>query len=95
MSKQKVFVCTKGKTCRKRGAREVFCALEQEIEAQGLEEQIKLKKTECMGHCGKGPTVKIKPDKVWYGSVSPRDCAEIIRSLLAKTPISRLRLKKA
>jgi sirohydrochlorin cobaltochelatase len=93
MPKQKVFVCTKGKTCRKLGGKEVFCALEREIEEQGLGDQIKLKKTDCLGKCGRGPTIKVKPHKIWYGRVLPSDCSEVIRSVLSRIPIDRLKLK--
>ena len=81
MPKTKVIVCTKGKTCRKQGARAVFCALEEQIERLGLDGLVKLKKADCLGNCGNGPTVQVKPAKVCYGSVGPEDCGEIIRSL--------------
>ena len=81
MPKTKVIVCTRGKTCRKQGARKVFCALEKSLERLGLDDVVKLKKSDCLGNCGFGPTVKVKPAKVCYGSVLPEDCSEIIRSL--------------
>jgi sirohydrochlorin cobaltochelatase len=94
VAEHKVLICTKGKTCRKRGAKEVYCALQQQIEDQGLEDEIRLKKVDCLGRCGRGPTVKVKPFKVWYGGVSPADCRELIGSILRKTPLSRLKLNK-
>jgi (2Fe-2S) ferredoxin len=94
VAKHKITVCTKGKTCRKRGAREIYCALEQQIEALGLEKQIKLKKSDCLGRCGRAPTVRVKPHKVFYGSVSSSDCSDIISSLISNSILDRLRLKK-
>jgi (2Fe-2S) ferredoxin len=95
MPKPKIVVCTKGKTCRKRGAKDVFCALEAQLEELGLEKQICLKKSDCLGRCGRGPTVKVKPDKYFYSGVRPSDCHDIIASLIRKTGMALLKLKKA
>jgi (2Fe-2S) ferredoxin len=81
MGKAKLFVCTKGKSCRKRGAKKVFCALKQEIKLVGLSGECKLKKSDCLGGCGSGPTVRIKPGKLWFQEVLPADCRDIIGTL--------------
>ena len=94
MSKNKVAVCS-GKDCRKRGSKEVYCALQQTIDALGLEKSVSLKKTDCLGECGRGPVVKIKnPDKYFYGWVSVNDVRELIWALVSGRPIERLKLKK-
>ena len=87
MSKQKVLVCTKGKTCRKRGAKKVFCALERQIIALGLDDAIRLRKVDCLGHCGVGPTVKLKGKKTWFENVSPAGAREIIGTICRNFPI--------
>lgn len=94
MAKQKVLICTKGKACRKRGSKELFCAMAESIENLGLEDEICLKKTDCMGHCGRGPAIKVKPDKLIYGWVSRSDIREILWSLVSGKRIKRLTLKK-
>jgi NADH:ubiquinone oxidoreductase subunit E len=97
MSKTKVSVCT-GKDCRKRGSKEVFCALEESIESLGLEKNICVKKVDCISQCGRGPLVKVKnPDadsKTFYGWVSVNDVRELIWALVSGRPIERLKLKK-
>lgn len=42
MSKKstRLFVCTKGKKCLKRGGKEVFTALEDGVKAQGLDVEV-------------------------------------------------------
>lgn len=91
----KVLICTKGKSCRKAGSKDLFCSMQQTIENLGLEKDITLKKTDCMGYCGSAPIMKIKGrEKLFYSHVSPEDIREIIWSLVSGTPIERLRLKK-
>jgi len=95
MSKTKLLICTKGKSCKKRGAKEVFCALEEQIECMGLEDKVRLKKVDCLGMCGNGPAIQIKSQKLSYGRVSPDDCEKIIRRLTKnKKPIDRLVIKR-
>lgn len=81
MRKAKVLVCTKGKSCRKRGGKKVFCALKQEVKLTGLECELKVKKSGCLGVCGSGPTVRVKPGKLWFKGVLPADCRDIIGTL--------------
>lgn len=90
----KLLVCTKGKTCCKLGGKDVYRALKNEIENLGLESTIKIKKTDCLGYCGRGPAVKVKHGKLTYGRVSPKDCRDIVRSLIECKSIERLKIKK-
>jgi (2Fe-2S) ferredoxin len=95
MAKTKLLVCTKGKSCRKRGGRDVFCALAEQIDCLGLSSKIKVKKADCLGHCGKGPTVQFKSHKMSFSRVSPADCPEIIRAICKqKKSIARMIFKK-
>lgn len=92
---QKVAICTKGKHCRKAGSKELYCAMAETIKNLGLESQITLKKSDCFGHCGRAPIMKIKgAEKLFYAWVSEADIREIIWSLVSNKPIERLRLKK-
>ncbi len=92
--KLKLVVCTKGKHCKKRGAKKILCALAQELENFGLEDKICLKKSECLGKCGRGPAIQIKPLDSFYGNVEPQHCKEFVRSLkLKKKPPKSLKLK--
>ena len=93
--KLKLVVCTKGKACKKRGAKKVFCALEEQIEDFGLEKKICLKKSDCLGYCGQGPTVEVKPLDHLYGWLEPSDCFDLVKALKKKRkPVKRLLLSK-
>ena len=84
MAKTKVLVCTKGKSCKKRGSKKVFCALARQLENFGLGDLVSLRKVDCLGLCDRGPAIEIKPDKVAIARVSPEDCKDIVKSLRKK-----------
>lgn len=51
-------VCAK-KRCWRNGGRELWHALEEELESSGrLRDRVKLKAVECLGHCKRGPNVE-------------------------------------
>jgi (2Fe-2S) ferredoxin len=79
--KAQLFVCVRGKKCRKRGAEEVREALKREVQDAGLKKHIEVLKTDCLGLCSKGPVVYSESEHVCYGYVTPSDCAEIVESL--------------
>lgn len=58
--------------------------LAEEFEAQlkkfGLDQEIRVVKTGCLGLCAKGPNVVIYPDGTHYIMVHKDDIAEIVES---------------
>lgn len=80
--KIKVLVCTEGKHCRKRGGKDVYCRLAEQCQTLGVEDKFAIKKSDCLGSCGRGPAVKIKGFKLTYGRVEPGDCKSILKDLL-------------
>ncbi len=68
--------CTTG--CRAGGSLKIIHAMEQELAAQGLSDQIVIKKTGCRGFCEKGPVMNIEPDDIFYNQVDPRDVPDIV-----------------
>lgn len=91
--KLKLILCTKGKHCKKRGAKKVLCALAEQIEQFGLDEKICLKKSDCLGKCGRGPTMQVQPTDRYYGNLEPELCEDFVRSLKKKRkPPKYLRL---
>lgn len=91
--KTKILICV-NKSCKKRGAKEIFETLEDEIESRGLEQKICVKKTDCLSMCGKGPAIKLKKEKVAYGRVSPEDCLDIIDALIHNRPADHYKVKR-
>lgn len=82
--KLKLFVCTKGKHCKKRGADAVMCALAEQLESFGLEDKVCLKKSDCLGKCGRGPAIQVKPLDRIYGNLEPKECEDFVRALKKK-----------
>jgi (2Fe-2S) ferredoxin len=94
MSSIKIFVCTKGKKCPKRGSQDVCTAFEQAVRDTHSEDSITVKGTKCLDECKTGPSVVVMPDKVKYAGVSPQDAPEIVRAHLDGKTVKRLRRKK-
>ena len=70
---------------------QVRAALEREIARQGLEHEIRLVETGCMGPCELGPVLLIYPDGAFYVRVQPDDAAEIVQEHFLKgRPVQRL-----
>ena len=92
--KLKVLICTEGKHCRKRGAKKVHCALLEQLESFGIEDSVCLKKSECLGQCGRGPAVQVQPLDRFYGLAEPEHCKDFVRSIKKKRkPPKSLQLK--
>ena len=66
-------------------------ALDEIVEERGLEDQVAIKGSGCMGLCAEGPLVKVEPEGILYGNVRPEDAEDIIESL-GKEPVERLKV---
>ncbi|MCA9805466.1 MAG: (2Fe-2S) ferredoxin domain-containing protein [Cyanobacteria bacterium HKST-UBA02] len=92
----KIIVCTRGKSCKKKDSPKVFKRLKKLIEESELENVFKVSSSDCFGLCKHGPVVRLKPDGLSYGGVNKDDCGEILsRHAKRRKPIKRLLLKKA
>ena len=72
-----ITVCM-GTGCSASGAAEVTKSFREEIERQGLGEQIGIRTTGCHGFCERGPLVVVHPEGIFYQKVSREDVAEIV-----------------
>jgi NADH-quinone oxidoreductase subunit F len=72
-----VAVCT-GTGCNAYGAKNVVGAFKEELEKQGLTDQVELRPTGCHGFCERGTLVLFHPEGVLYQRVKPDDVAEIV-----------------
>jgi bidirectional [NiFe] hydrogenase diaphorase subunit len=86
--RHRIHICA-GTGCTSSNSEVLLKALESEVEARGLQEQVLVKKVGCMGLCAAGPVVSILPDDILYQCVQPEDAAEIIEAL-DKKPVKRL-----
>ncbi len=71
----RVKVCDRG-TCRKRGSQNVYAALCETVNTQGLSERVTVEKTGCLNNCKQGVNVKV--GKTLHSNVCPLQAAEVI-----------------
>jgi len=80
-----------GSACHASGSREVAVKLEEEISAQGLSNDVDVRKTGCHGFCERGPIIVIRPEEICYFQIKPEDVAEIVsQTIKEKKVIERL-----
>jgi NADH:ubiquinone oxidoreductase subunit F (NADH-binding)/(2Fe-2S) ferredoxin len=71
-------------------------ALKHAIKEKGLEDEIQVVETGCMGACEKGPMMVVYPEGVLYVHLKPSDAQEIVSEHFLKgRPIQRLMWKEA
>ena len=89
-----ILVCG-GAGCETCKSDEIFKALHQQAEAQGVKNDVQIIKTGCFGFCEKGPIVKVLPQESFYVEVKPDDAREIIaEQIIGGREVERLLSKK-
>jgi (2Fe-2S) ferredoxin/ubiquinone/menaquinone biosynthesis C-methylase UbiE len=94
--RQHVLICTQeppegANSCRGSGSLQLLQAFERELSSQGLDHEVQVTATGCLGVCDDGPIVIVYPQDVWYSKVRETDVPEFVGSLLRPgKPISRL-----
>ena len=83
MYQSHVLVCG-GDGCTKAGSDRLICVLKEEIEKNGLKDDVAVVQTGCQGLCEQGPIVVIYPGAVCYSMVKPEDVPEIVSEHLKK-----------
>lgn len=73
----RVHVCG-GTGCTSSGSLRIIEKLEQEIKANGLEEDVEIVKTGCFGLCALGPIMIVHPEGSFYSMVKEEDIPEIV-----------------
>lgn len=85
--KHKICVCC-GASCISSGSEEVMKKLQEEIKTRGLEAEVEVVPTGCMGPCNLGPLVKFLPEYNIYQKVDCSSIKRIVQSqLVDKKPI--------
>lgn len=83
MYRSHVLVCG-GTGCTSSGSEKIIAALEKEIAANGLKEEVQVVKTGCHGLCALGPIMIVYPEGAFYSMVKEEDVAEIVSEHLLK-----------
>ena len=80
-----------GTGCTSSGSMSVKAALDRELAAHGLEEEVKVVQTGCFGLCALGPVMIIYPEGTFYSMVTADDIPEIVEEHFLKgRPVQRL-----
>ena len=83
MYRSHVLVCG-GTGCTSSNSPAIIEALEKEIKAKGLEEEVKVIRTGCFGLCALGPIMIVYPEGCFYSEVKVEDVPEIVEEHLLK-----------
>ncbi len=90
MIRTHVLVCG-GTGCTSSGSVKIMDALNAEITARGLDEEVKVVGTGCFGLCALGPIMIVYPEGTFYSCVTPEDVPEIVEEHFLKgRPVERL-----
>ena len=71
-----------GSGCSAYGTNRVKAALEQELAAQGLVDEVEVTLTGCHGFCEKGPVMVIYPEGVFYPQMNEESIPEIVQKTI-------------
>ena len=90
MVRSHVLICG-GTGCTSSGSVKIMDAMNAEIAAKGLQDEVKVVGTGCFGLCALGPIMIIYPEGTFYSSVKVEDVPEIVEEHLLKgRPVERL-----
>ena len=83
MYRSHVLVCG-GTGCTSSNSLAIIDALESEIAKKGLQEEVKVVRTDCFGLCALGPIMIVYPEGSFYSQVKVEDVPEIVEEHLLK-----------
>ena len=83
MIRSHVLICG-GTGCTSSGSVKIREAMEKELEAKGLQDEVKVVQTGCFGLCALGPVMIIYPEGTFYSRVKIEDVPEIVEEHLLK-----------
>ena len=88
--KKHVLICG-NVDCVDKGSVKLLANLRKELKDRGLQKEIAVTRTSCMGRCGEGPTVAVYPDGIWYKEVQAEDAVDLTeKHLMNDQLVSRL-----
>ena len=90
MIRSHVLICG-GTGCTSSNSLKIQEAMNNEIAALGLQDEVKVVLTGCFGLCALGPIMIVYPEGTFYSNVKPEDAHEIVEEHLLKgRPVERL-----
>ena len=102
-SVKKLLICG-GTGCHATGSVALKETLENELDAKGLKDKVRVVETGCNGFCAMGPLTVVQPDGVFYQKIKADDVPELVQEhlinnkqlerLLYKNPVTKKRIPK-
>lgn len=83
MYRSQVLICG-GTGCTSSGSIKIAQKLEEEIEKNGLADEVKVVRTGCFGLCALGPVMIVYPEGTFYSRVKEENIPEIVEEHLLK-----------
>ena len=75
--------------CLKRGAHEVLDALQDELVAEGLIDEVQVLETSRIGGCSEGPEIMVYPEGVHYANLTVDDIPYLVEEHFLKGRIAQ------
>jgi len=79
-------ICS-GSACHASESSLVAAKIEEELEKQGLGNEVDIRKTGCHGFCERGPIIVIHPEEICYLQIKPEDVPEIVSETIKEKKI--------
>ena len=83
-----ILVCA-GAACVSSGCRDIRDAIVVKVKEYGLQDEVKVIETGCVGSCDLGPLALVYPEGIFYQKLKPEDADEIVGEHLLKGKGSR------
>jgi len=77
-----ILVCCSSR-CKENKSGKVAKALEKEIANAGLEERLRVKKSDCLGRCKNCPVVEFSKGDLSFEGVKPKDAPKMLAKIAA------------
>ncbi|MGA1867531.1 MAG: NADH-quinone oxidoreductase subunit NuoF [bacterium] len=86
LNKPCIIICG-GTGCRAYNCEKVISSFEKDLSEKGIDDKVRILTSGCHGFCELGPLVVIRPQGIFYKSVSVEDTKEIIEETIQKGKI--------
>ncbi len=83
-----VLVCVDPE-CLEKGAHEVMDAIQDELVAQGLIDEVQVLETSRIGGCAQGPEIMVYPEGIHYGDLTVDDIPFLVEEHFLKGRVAK------
>lgn len=81
-----ILVCS-GAGCISSNSEDLKAALLDELSLMGMQDDVKVIETGCMGTCSAGPVILVLPERIFYTALTPETVRKVVRSHIGKGEI--------